>query len=91
MTREKTAQLRSDARSDVMEHYDALFKASVHATLFRDVENQLREAQKESEDRTISAVRAVDKKIDDTTSHLDKRIDDLTSETREGFKRVDKW
>ena len=41
----KTARNRSSVRSDVMQHYDELYKASVHAKLFRDVENQFKEVQ----------------------------------------------
>ena len=73
----KTARKRSRTGSDDMEHYDALYKASVHANLLRDVENHLRVEQKESENRTINAVKAVDKKLDDTASYLGKRIDDV--------------
>ena len=90
MTLEKTALQKSVTRSDVMEHYDALYKASVYAKLFRDVEDQFRENLKDSESRTIAATQAVDKKLGDSVNYLEKKIDDLTAETREGFKRVDK-
>ena len=85
----KATHRRSDAGSDVMEHYDPLFKASVHANLFKGAENQLMEAIKESENRSISATKAVEKKLDDSVVLFDKKIDHLDKKFDHLDKKID--